>query len=178
MNEHEIIPNYYRWLCSFVCDDAANRYHIENYKKLLHELFVTPFKYQKPLDANRYSDGINMRYRFGNDFEVPDAIIASTLDIQDCSLLEMFVAMAYRCENQLMYDNTSADRTGEWFWDMIESLKLTAMTDYQYDDKYTTTILKIFNDSGILFDVSIYGYEASYDIWWQLNRHLIGKEGV
>lgn len=169
---------YRAWLTSLVCYDAMNRYDISEYSRLCTYLLSTPYRYQTVTDGNRYSDGINLRYRFGDENDIEDTIIADALDTRDCSVFEMLVALAVRFEDQIMYDEDYGDRTGQWFWDMIRSLGLDSMTDSQYDSQYVTMTIDIFLNSGVLFDVPKVGVNPPYDIWWQLNRFVIGKEGV
>lgn len=175
MTEHEVMTGYFRWLTSFVANDCLHRYSIESYHDLLYRLFLTPFSYRNPMDENRYYDGIELRYEYGRDAGLEDPIIAQ-MDREDCSILEMLVAVSIRFDNEIIAHGE--DRTGEFFWDALENLKLTSMSDDSYDDEYVGMILHVLNESGVVFDVPEEGYLASYDIWWQFNRHLVRKEGV
>ena len=177
MNAHEIIGQYKVWLCSLVCYNSK-RYDTHSYRKLFNRLFTTAFRYEIYTDGNRYSDGIDLRYRFGEENDIEAAAIACVLDNRDCSILEMMIALAARFESQIMYDEDYGDRTGDWFWAMIESLKLDSMNDAQYDETFVSSVLDIFLESGVLFDVPQAGMNPTCDIWWQLNRYAIGKEGV
>ena len=171
-----IAARYFAWLCSFVCFDNSKRYFSGDYKRLLSDLFMAHFRVVNPMDSNRYSDGINMRYRFGEEVGIDDRVIAAELDTRDCSILEMMVSLAIRFDEQVVGDDKN--RVGEWFWDAIDDLRLGSMSDSYYDEDYVRWVIDVFNDCGTLYDVKEMGLLSTHDIWWQINRHLIGKEGV
>jgi hypothetical protein len=50
-----------------------------------------------------------------------------------CSVLEMMIALAVRCEETIMDDPAYGNRTAQWFWGMITSLGLNGMTDELYN---------------------------------------------
>lgn len=182
MSEYELTTEYFNWLCSLVRYDGDGRYRVIFYGALLHTLFTEPFDYQGVLDENRYEDGISMRYRFGSEKAYDEAMIATTIDTRDCSMLEMMVALARRCESDIMSDSKYGNRTGEWFWDMISSLGLDEMTDDSYDETYVLEVLFKFytkryspDGRGGLFTVPDVGDLREKDIWWQLNQYLALK---
>lgn len=177
MTAHEIVACYKSWLCALVCNNSE-QYKTYQYRKLFNKLFTTAFRYEIYTDGNRYSDGIDLRYRFGEENDIEGSAIAEVLDSRDCSVLEMMIALADRFESQIMYDEDIGDRTGDWFWAMISSLKLESMTDHVYDKTYVDIVIDIFLKSGVLFDVPQAGMNPTCDIWWQMNRYAIGKEGV
>ena len=47
-----------------------------------------------------------------------------------------------------MDDPDIGDRTGQWFWSMIENLGLSDMDDAEYDELYVHRIVKRFLDRG------------------------------
>lgn len=97
-----------------------------------------------------------------------------------CSVLEMMVALAIRCEKELMYDPSKGDRTECWFWIMIDNLGLETMDDYDYDEDYCDYILERFLDRKYESD----GYNGPFfvhnfnrdmremELWYQLNFYL------
>lgn len=130
---------YLDWMMKLVCD---KRYMDRlSYDKLLLFLFDTSFYYILERDENRYEDGIDLRYRFGYEKGYPQAMIAGEIDIRDCSVLEMMIALAHRIEEQIVGDPDIGDRIGKWFWIMIENLGLIGMTDEKFDEGYCWDVL-------------------------------------
>lgn len=127
MTDTLIEERYFSWLAEKV---GGFREH----KKLFRTLFNTPYVYTIPMDGNRYEDGIDLRYRFGKEKDIPDSVIKKDLDYTDCTLLEVMVAMAIRCEEHIMENDELGDRTPLWFWHMVESLGVMGCTDAVYDE--------------------------------------------
>ena len=94
MTRDELNNAYFDWMYQLVCDDEYSRGL--SYRKLLSLLHDTDFTYTIALDGNRYDDGIDLRYRFGNEQGYQDNMIASYLDNRPCSVLEMIIALAIR----------------------------------------------------------------------------------
>lgn len=132
------------------------------------------------MDENRYADGINLRYRFGDDNRVSQAEIATYLDTRPCSVLEMMLALAIRCEESIMSDPEIGDRTGQWFWNMIVSLHLGTMNDRRFDLAYTQQAVARFlnraykpNGEGGLFTLEHCRYDLrEVEIWYQAMWYL------
>lgn len=102
---------YQEWLRSIV---AGDRYSI-----LLQTLHGIEFRWIADYDENRAADGINLRYRFYTENELP---YYKEVEDYPCSVLEMMVSLAMMMENSLMYDCKKGDRTADWFWMMLENL--------------------------------------------------------
>ena len=117
MTRDELNNAYFDWMYQLVCDDEYSRGL--SYRKLLYLLHDTDFTFTIALDSNRYDDGIDLRYRFGNEQGYRDSMIASYLDNRPCSVLEMIIALAIRLEEHIMDDPDIGNRTGQWFWDMF-----------------------------------------------------------
>jgi hypothetical protein len=149
------------------------------YRLLLKRLNETDFTYSIPMDSNRAEDGINLRYRFGRECGYADYEIANSLDIKPCSVLEMMVALAIRCEH-VMYDPENGDRTDAWFWDMINNLGLTGMVNNKINMYYVDEVIDALlerryerNGEGGLFVVDHNGRDLrSVEIWYQMNWYL------
>ena len=133
---------YFEWLYRFVC---TGRYRTPiSYRKLLMFLHNTKFVYFLPMDKNRANDGEDLRYRFIEDCaEYNDKEILRCLD-DPCSVFEMMVALAIRCEETIMDDPQVGSRTGQWFWGMINNLGLGAMIDEKFDKNYVKEIVDRF----------------------------------
>jgi hypothetical protein len=115
---------YFDWLCDLVC---RNRYAKNiSYRKLLTYLHDTEFRYLILRDENRAKEGVDLRYRFDDSYPYVNKR-------RPCSVLEMMVAIAVRCEEEYMDDPTRGDRTSQWFWGMIVNLGLGSMTDDRFD---------------------------------------------
>ena len=128
---------YFDWLCDIV----GSR---DRYEDLLTELHRIPFFFTINLDSNRADDGINLRYRFGADQGIDHETIMETLDVGECSVFEMMVALAIKCEEFIMDDPDLGNRTSIWFWNMIKSLGLTDMYDENFDDYRVRDVIHTF----------------------------------
>lgn len=178
MTKIEIRKRYFDWMCRLVCNDK--RVKKLSYRKLLSYLDTIDFTYIIPMDGNRAEDGVELRYRFGYDRGIEHAAIASYLDDHESSVLEMMIALALRCEESIMDNPEYGNRTGQWFWDMIENLGLDRMTDNNFDEDYVDDKIDIFlnrdyeyNGAGGLFTVKKpYSDMRTVEIWYQMCWHL------
>lgn len=134
MTEHELNKKYFEWMMSLVSSDEYFR--ASSYRKLLYRLYDIEFTYTIPMDANRASDGVDLRYEFGLDLGYDEPVIAAYLDTKPCSVLEMMVALASRCETHIMSDLEIGDRTGLWFNNMLISLGLDDQTNAYFDQGF------------------------------------------
>lgn len=166
---------YFTWLCDLVCGNRFSE-HI-SYKKLLMYLHNTEFRYLLSRDGNRAEDGKDLRYRFVCYNDLRDEI--DCLD-GPCSVLEMMVALAISCEEDIMDDPAIGDRTKQWFWGMITNLGLGSMTDDLYDRRYVKDVVETFldrnykpNGEGGLFTVRNCDCDLrTVEIWHQLCWYL------
>ena len=171
----EVANEYFEWMYDMVC---GNRFADGiSYRKLFSKLHSTRFKYSIRRDSNRAQDGVDLRHRF--------ALLRGYRDIYSllegpCSVLEMMLALAIRCEEQIMDNPQKGDRTSQWFFGMITNLGLGAMTDEQYDRGYVSKTIKTFLDRdyepdgrGGLFRVRHCDCDMrTIEIWYQLCRYL------
>lgn len=178
MIEHEINEDYFEWLYEGMC---GNRYSKNiSYRKLLEHLHNTNFRYTISNDKNRASDGIDLRYSFAlsQGCEDEPELITDYLK-GPCSVFEMMVALAQRCES-VMDDPKIGDRTGQWFWGMINNLGLSGMNDNRYDEQYVNDVIDTFldreyksNGKGGLFTIRNCEYDLrEVEIWYQLCWYL------
>lgn len=179
MNENTIINKYFRWLFGLVCE---NRFPNEvSYRKLLTRLHDTEFTYIIPMDRNRAKDGINLRYRFALDEGYED-VSDMIMDILDgpCSVFEMILALAIRCEEDTMDNPCFGDRTAQWFWGMITCLGLGSMIDTRFDRDFVDDTIETFlnreyepDGRGGLFHIRNCPDDLrNVQIWSQLNWYL------
>lgn len=142
------------------------------------QLHSTEFRYSISRDENRAEDGIDLRRRFAYDYDVIDD--ADEYLTEPCSVLEMMLALAIRCEENIMDDPSIGDRTTQWFWQMVVNLGLGSMTDDNFDKKFVKSIIKRFLDrnydpdgKGGLFRLRNCMYDLrDVEIWAQLCWYL------
>ena len=179
MTGARITNDYFAWLCNLVCEDRFAK--AVSFDRLLAHLHDTVFRYSIPRDRNRAEDGIELRYRFSLVYDngySPDYIV----DILDgpCSVLEMMIALATRCEEDYMDNPHLGNRTSQWFWGMVVSLGLGSMSDSRYDERLVDDILDRFldrdyapNGKGGLFTIRNCDRDLrDVEIWYQLCWYL------
>lgn len=171
MHQTKIADKYFEWMFDLVCN---NRYAEPiSYRRLLSYLHDRTFTYSIPKDSNRAADGVSLRYYFS--YDTGCACADGYLDMP-CSVLEMMISLAIRCEEDIMDDATKGDRTGQWFWKMIVNLGLGSMTDDRFDLKYVEETIDIFlnreyeaDGRGGLFTVRDCPYDMrDLEIWVQM----------
>ena len=151
-----------------------------SYRRLFDYLHRIDFTFSIPMDGNRAEDGIDLRYRFGYENDIRDPIIMAYLDDRPCSVLEMLVALAMRCEEHIMRDPDAGNQTGRWFWIMLNNLGLNQMDDNNFDRHFVDDIVtrwmerKYDSDgNGGLFIIKNSRYDLrSIEIWYQMNWYL------
>lgn len=174
MTKNAMANEYFDWLCNQICNRRYSR--DISYKKLLTRLHQIEFIWIVKKDRNRAEDGLDLRYRFSYEKGYRD--IHSYLD-DPCSVLEMMIALAFRCEN-IMDDPAYDDRTEQWFWNMIVNLGLGSMTDDNYNREYVDDVIWKFlnrkydrDGKGGLFRVRDCKRDMRrVEIWYQLNYYL------
>lgn len=131
---YDLKTQYFEWMYRMVC----NRDYLANlsFRKLISFLHQTDFSYSLPMDANRADDGVELRYRFGQENGIAEPVVSSELDDRPCSVLEMMIALSLRCEEHIMDDQDVGNRTGQWFWTMITNLGLGHMDDANFNRNY------------------------------------------
>ena len=173
--EERINDEYFEWLCELV--DIGRFARQVSYRKLLAHLHNIEFTWFVPHDDNRADDGIQLRRRFAIDRH--DMTLSSYI-YGPCSVLEMMIALAIRCEETIMDDALMGDRTGQWFWGMIGNLGLNSMTDSRFDREYVDdSIARLLNreyepdGKGGLFTVRHCNHDMrTVEIWCQLSWYL------
>ena len=175
MLNNQIIDEYFEWLYDTV---GGKRYSDQiSFRKLLMHLHGREFRFIIPNDRNRAEDGACLRYRFSVEKgfnDVPGCLNGP------CSVLEMMVALAMKCEENIMDDPHIGNRTGQWFWSMITNLGLGSMMDSRYDQRIVDdTIDRLINrqyeanGKGGLFTVKRHNRDLrDVEIWYQLCWYL------
>lgn len=169
---------YFDWMCELVCDERY--FDRAPYTKLLSYLHEREFVYDIEMDGNRAEDGIDLRYRFLYEECYDESMVADYLDDSPCSVLEMMIALAIRCEEHIMDDPDKGDRTIQWFWNMIDNLGLGSMNDACFKRNQTKIITDRFlnreydeDGKGGLFMVKRCDYDLrTVEIWYQMCWYL------
>lgn len=181
---NQIQEQYLDWMIRLVCEDGyggnGSWYCLF---ALLHDM---DFTYLMELDENRAIDGDDLRYRFAYECGYSGEDI-DRLNDRPCSVLEMMVALAARCEEHIMDDPDSGNRTGKWFFDMIRSLGLSDMQDDRFDAIYARAVVSRFlrreyaaSGCGGLFTLRYHNadmrrVEIWYQAMWYLDEEIYGE---
>ena len=170
MTRDDVINEYFDWLYGWISKKVS-------YRKLMMHLHNIEFTYLIEKDENRAVDGINMRWRFACEEgyrDVPDCLDGP------CSVFEMMIAVAIKCEEDIMDDPGYGDRTAQWFWSMITSLGLGSMNDRNYDKRFVDDVITRFLDReyepdgrGGLFTIRNCDCDLrTIEIFYQMCRYL------
>lgn len=172
--EDKIRNAYFEWMIDLVCN---NRFSKDiSYRKLLTLLHTIEFRYSIDRDENRAMDGVYLRYyySFTNGYDDLSEFLEGP-----CSVLEMMVALAIKCED-IMDDTAYGDRTAQWFWGMVTNLGLGGMYDAKFDKRVAIDCIERFldrdyapNGKGGLFTVrGPHPDMRDLEIWYQMNLYL------
>lgn len=161
---------YFCWLISFIGD----KYIEGNYQKLLWKLFSTEYIWELDYDKNRAADGLFLRKIFTQETGM------MYVGKPNCNVLEMMVALAKRAEDDIMHDPDYGDRSGYWFWTMIQNLGLDIYDDYGFFEPEVDRIIDVFlhhhyanNGYGGAFPIRSKTRDLrKTDLWWQMNAYL------
>lgn len=173
MNEKERLKEeYFFWLCDFV---GCHRR-----RELLRYLHSVDFRFNLAMDANRYEDGVNLRYRFADERSHHYRFIMAWIDDRDCSVLEMMVALALRIEEHITGDPELGDQTSRWFRDMLDSMNLWYMTDDKFNRSIAERNVNIMMDraygrngkGGLFYLPSARKDLRRAEIWYQAMWYL------
>lgn len=161
---------YFCWLVGLIGDG----YIEENYRKLLWKLYVTDFYYELDYDKNRAADGLFLRRTYSQKS-------GNAVQDRPCSMLEMVIALARKAEDDIMHDPNFGDRTGHWFWIMLQNLGLDMEDDFNFNEERIDHILDVFmhhrygpnGQHGGIFPVRKCCRDLrKTDLWWQLNAYF------
>lgn len=165
---------YLDWLAMIAFPDGAQR---SQYSRVLNKMLQRDFTVTLEGDRNRCTDGLYLRSVFEEDTGM------GCDKSGDCSVLEVLVALAIRCENQLMWDPDEGDRTSLWFWEMFYNLGLDSLSDDYYDEGEFRSIMRHFCDRNYSCDgfggpfcvTNFEGDMTKIDLWSQLGYYLESK---
>lgn len=132
--------DYFRWLCDII--GGITEYPTTSYRGLLYALFEKEFYHFVPHDDNRSSDGVALREEYITlmGFDGPDHKEERLALNGPCRVLEMMIALAKRCVDDIMYSPEKGDRTRVWFFHMVKNLGLESCYDANFDFDTQKTI--------------------------------------
>lgn len=183
---------YFEYLCDLV--DIHPGSYKEDYSLLAYQLYSKEYYYLLPLDENRASDGKNLRIIFkdkcASEERVSDDLIvryeANTCPSQDepARVLEVLIALAQRCDRDILYDNNLGDRTSDWFWMFLNNIGLDIFKNGKMDEPAVDYILNTWLDRDIgyngengLFPLSdAETNQKEVDLWYQMMTFLTEKD--
>lgn len=171
-----MVDLYYEWLL-----EGINDIKVYNHTKLLRYLYDTPFYVSRnvEMDNSRIRDGLDLRYVYLDN--KTSSLPFNTRFPVDVSVLEVLIALALKCENQIMYDPDMGNRVPVWFWMFLDNLGLLYFTDSEWNaDLVSRTIFTWLNrdydhtGQGGLFPLrESYEDQRNVHLWNQLNAYII-----
>lgn len=182
MVKRKICNEYLDWMYSIVDDEQFT--HGLSYRQLFGTLDAIEFTWIINTDQNRAADGERLRMRFADETGHTERNVESSIR-RPCSVLEMMIALACRCEDQIMYDFRLGDRTAQWFWAMIDNLGLSDMDDENFNFAIVISKIDRFlnreyrrDGQGGMFIVrkrreDMRAVELWYQLCWWLNEAVI-----
>ena len=178
MTRDEVNERYFNWMKDLVYESQTPKPY--SYEKLLRYLHDIEYTWQMWEDGNRAEDGMDLRYKFAYDCSIKHPIVATYLDDRPCSVLEMLIALSFRCEETIMSNPSIGNRTGQWFWNMLVNLGLGSMTDKRFDQGYVDEVIGRFlnreyspnGEGGIIFLENPPRDLRKVEIWCQMMWYL------
>ena len=177
MTRDDVINGYFEWMYNSVSSGRHTKG--SSYRKLFMLLHRTEFIFSIPRDENRAMDGLDLRRRFAQDADRRGYILDCLRG--PCSVLEMMIALAKKAEDDIMHDPDYGDRTGRWFWVMLENLGLDICDDLNYNEGFVNHVLDVFmhhryapnGGAGGMFSIRKCCRDLrKTDLWWQLNAYF------
>lgn len=166
---------YFEWLVSLVGEE----WYGHRYRELLYLMFQKDYFWTVAQDENRAEDGKALRIRFLEDF--PNHLWSEDLLDGHCaSVLEVLIAFAERCSDQVFRDGM--EKTVPIFWFFVENLGLTGCFDTVFtEQKRTKMCTALENWMGgatvgrkRVLKVPLFGNlcDANEELWYQMHRFL------
>lgn len=171
--------SYDEWLVNLANNWLSNNRNV-SYKKLLRFLNSVYFSWTIDMDENRAADGVDFRLRYADSH--PDVTYRDVYLYLNhkCTVLEMMVALAARCEEQIVGNLERGLMPDRWFMRMLSSMHLIDMDDEHYDEFVINAIIRNFLDrnykedgEGSLFWLDYpCGDMRTVEIWRQMAWYL------
>lgn len=165
---------YFRWLIG-----KLDKHMVKKYSSLLMHLFKDTFieNSNVPMDVNRARDGIALRKRFISENEYFGDSELEIIQYEDCSWLEMLIALAERIDDQMMFDMNLGNRTDKWFWLIINQMDLSQFDEknYVYDQikrKLNKLIRREYENDGKNGIFKCNRDVRKIEIWYQMMEYF------
>lgn len=178
----DVNQDYFHWLCEQVMIEQEDR----AYWLLAKDLHRMPFYSLVPHDENRAMDGVTLREDYLSEINCPKYV---RLDLEECTLLEMLVALARRMNYETEDAHREVDHTAKWFWEMMDNLGLSEFDDDNYvrdgegllqvDDILERLVERGYsrNGEGGLFPLRRPDCDQrKAEIWYQMNAYLMERD--
>ena len=180
--DSSLTDRYYYWLLDIIDDE---KYPGSEYSNVLYDLFSAPFYDLIANDCNRVDDGFELRGKFADKIGEHLYYVMDALP-ENCSILEMMIALALKWENNIAWDPDLGDRTSVWFWIMMENLGLTFYSNDRYDKDEVEDIIHTFlerkyctDGRGGLFKINNPNIDMrNQEIWYQMNLYFNENEDL
>jgi hypothetical protein len=172
-----VINGYFSWLCDLIEVNQPEK----SYWLLANALHNREFFWSVPNDDNRAFEGKNLRECFCEENHIDD--IFYYFD-GGCTMLELIIALAYRCDN-IMVDQSCGMDMKDWFWKMMENIGLDRFNDDDYyhcggqiilDEILNKIINRTYHRSGRggLFPLkSPKKDQRKVELWYQMSAYLV-----
>lgn len=127
---------YFNYLLEKV--DAIRNAKRSRYKKLLWLLFSEEFRWDYAIysDSCRAGDALSLRSLYLES----ERAVGDTDDDEPCNVLEVLVALSIRIELDLVGEPGN-EHPEKWFWEMIDNLGLSGMTDDKFDEMTVINVI-------------------------------------
>lgn len=173
----ELDSMYFDWLYAKVVK-TPNNTPSNRYYELMRALYGTEFVWLVNGDDNRAEDGLDLRQEFLREARTVNADISEWRESDGCSMLEMLIALAKRCEFQ------TDDSAYDWFWEFLENLGLNELVDSSFPADGIDDILDDFNWRRYDYDGrgGIFPIEhptedqRGVEIWYQFHEYLADQD--
>lgn len=171
---------YFEWLYSFV-GPIQNRNPDRSFWQLAEQLHNTEFRWTIANDDNRAEDGRELRERFIDERNIRRVSLGWLR--QNCSVLEMIVALAQRAA----FD--ADGETDEWVGYLLENLGFHRYTDSAYSDRVREDVAEGLerlmsrtygrDGSGGLFPLRYTNTDQRrIELWYQMSAYLLERLDV
>lgn len=157
--------DYFAWLVDKIGGGMLGR---ESYWLLLNHLHRMDYIWREPMDENRAIDGISLRRAYLDECRITDI----SFEDEPCSVLELFVALAIRCEDT-MHTIFGPDETWKWFWRWMEGLGLDHCEDWNFDRRYVDEKIGEFLDQKVWPNGE---KRSNSELWVWLNEWMNEQE--